>query len=263
MISDRYFTGLVFILLQSTIFAQTPNFQMGFTTGNLITLPNSSENASLSQGILIRYKAGILCRSTLTEKLKLPPPFPKVKKGVAALDYGFSVVAKGYYYSFKNFENTQDHWSLEIPVLLTLYDKNDRWLARKYRRKGISTFARFGPKLVFEVPAQTSRLLQQNEFLLRESGSHGGFNIFWNVGGGIMRNTKKGNCFAFHISGNIGFITITDVALEYADDIGLLDQLGFRNKGSYIETSMIYLFNLREVFKGKGVPPPVIYGPRY
>jgi len=236
---------------------------MGFTTGNLLTMPNLLGNEALSQEFLLRYKAGLLCRFTLSDKFKLPRPFPKIKKGMVALDYGFNVVAKGYYYTFQEFEKTQEIWSLEIPLLLTMYDRDDRWLKRKHRRKGYATFARMGPKLIFEIPGSSPGTITRDNLRLTESGKLGGFNLMWSVGGGFLQNTKKGNTFSFHISGNIGFFSAADLDIEYADEIGILDNFNIDYKGSYVETALIYLFDPRNIFKIKEVEAPIIYNPRY
>lgn len=259
----KLLTAILLIFFASAGMAQAPKFQKGFITSNLLTFISGSTHEQLVPGTLLRYKAGLLFRSRLTDKLKLPKPFPKPKKGVAALDYGLSFVANGYNFRYRGFEQYGDQWQIELPVLLVLYDRSDFWLPRKMRRKGYATFARCGFKANYLFRGRQSSQVETSTAKLTHTSQYGGLNFYSSVGAGLLRTNSKGHTFSISISGNIGWLSKTAIDIEYQNQNGTLEEVSANSNGSYLAIETIYLFDKKENKKSKGIPPPLIFNPRY
>lgn len=259
----QLFIHYVFYCIALACNGQVPKFQAGVATGNLLTIANAGFDENLSSGNLIRYKAGVLFRTRLKEKFKLPKPFPQPKKGVIALDYGIGFVANGYSYQYRGLEHFRDQLAIEVPLLLVLYDKSDFWMSRKNRRKGLATFARMGFRFSYLIHGQAAYLISNDQARLQEQGEYGGFNFYWSVGGGLLRTTKSGRTCSVSISGNIGWIRQTNLMLNYEDHAGRREEVNFTSNNSYLDIEAIYLFSRPTPFSNLGKTPKVIYNPRF
>ena len=123
----------------------------GIQTGNQFSLPNlNSTNDNYRDISLLRSSAGLVARKTIK---KLKPNkrlgFGTAIQGMMAFDFGVNGVWSGYHYQFGEVLGTTELINWEVPLLIVLYDKKNVFLPRKWHRKGIATYVRFGPKLGF------------------------------------------------------------------------------------------------------------------
>ncbi len=241
----------------------------GIQTGNQFSLPAlNSTNDNYRDISLLRSSAGLVARKTIK---KLKPNsrwgFGTAQQGIVSFDFGLNGVWSGYHYQFGEVLGTTNLISWEIPVMFVGYDRKNVFLPRKWHRKGITTYARFGPKLGFTTKKTIRKTVTKGLAEVSESIDIGGYNFLWAISGGIIRNHKSGNSSMLEINWTQGFINTATGALEYSDGSTLNSVAqDFIWNGSYISLNVIFLFNPKNskyLPIGKGKLEKVIYNPRY
>ena len=241
----------------------------GIQTGNLLSLPSfNSTNDNYRDISLLRSSAGLVARRTIKKlKRNSKKSFTTAQQGVFALDFGLNGVWSGYHYQFGEVIGTTNLISWEVPIMFVGYDKKNVFLPRKWHRKGITTYSRFGPKLGFTTKKTIRKTVTKGGAEVSESIDIGGYNFLWSIGGGIIKNHKSGNSSMFEINWTQGFINTANGSLEYNDGTTLNPVAqDFGWKGSYISLNTIFLFNFKNwkyLPIGKGKLDKVIYNPRY
>jgi len=239
----------------------------GVQTGNQFSLPSlNSTNDNYRDISLLRSSAGLMARRTIKKlkpKLRIGPL--NMEQGVVAFDFGVNAIWSGYHYQFGEVLATTDLITWEVPFLIVLFDKKSVTLPRKWSRKGITTYGRFGPKLGFTHRRNIEKNLTKGISNVNESVTSGGYNFLWSNSAGIIRNFKSGNIAMFEINWTQGFGNLASGSLEFSDGSSSFNQ-NFNWKASYISLNAIYLFNFKNwkyLPIGKGKLDRVIFNPRY
>lgn len=261
-----HFRTLFFLclLMTSSLAAQTGTSTFGIQLGNQVSLPAVGSAEQFEGQLLLRYSFGFLGRTILNDHLKLRF-IADVRKGVMAFDYGLQFVLNGYQYQLGEIATTTEQLSLEVPLLITLYDERNVFLPRKLTRKGITTFARLGFKPTFSLQAAKDKEITQDNETLREEVDTRLFNLLWSFGAGILQNHKNGNTTFYEIGVNLGLLRRNKGQVEYIDiSSSSSESYSFANSGSYVSANMIYLFKFKPWRANDKRPlPPVIYNPRF
>jgi len=241
----------------------------GIQTGNQFSLPSfNTTNDNYRDISLLRSSAGLVARRTIK---KLKPKFrigPGIaQQGVIAFDFGVNAIWSGYHYQFGEVVGTTELINWEVPFLIVLFDKKNVMLPRKWSRKGMTTYGRFGPKLGFTNKRSIEKNLEKGISNVNESVTSGGYNFLWSNSAGIIRNFKSGNIAMLEINWTQGFVNVASGSLEFSDgSISNPIVQNFNWKASYISLNAIYLFNFKNwkyLPIGKGKLEKVIYSPRY
>ena len=265
---------LITLLVSISLFSQrkkinTPKWTFGIQTSNLLALPTGiSVNDNFQNLFLLRNSAGLVARYSnvkLKRNLRLGPGL--AKEGVMAFDFGINGVWSGYHYQFGEVLGTTDRITWEVPILMVLYDKKNVFVPRKWHRKNISTYTRFGPKLGFASKKEIEKSVNKGVEVVEEKVRFGGINLLWSISGGIMRNFKSGNSAMFEINWTQGFLNFAKGELNYNDGT-LINSTNqpFTSNGSYFSMNVIFLFdfkNWKYLPIGKGKYEKIIYNPRY
>lgn len=241
----------------------------GIQTGNLFSLPSfNSTNDNYRDISLLRSSAGLVARKTIKKlNRNSRKSFSTAQQGVIAFDFGINGVWSGYHYQFGEVLGTTDFINWEIPVMFVGYDKKNVFLPRKWHRKGMTTYARFGPKLGFTSKKNIRKTTIKGIAEVDESVEIGGYNFMWSISGGIVRNFKSGNSSMLELNWTQGFINTAKGSFEYSDGSTLNPVAqDFNWSGSYISLNAIFLFNFKNwkyLPIGKGKLEKMIYNPRY
>lgn len=261
-----HFSSLFFllILMSAQLTAQTRSNTFGIQLGNQVSLPAVGNAEEFDGQLLLRYSFGFLGRTILNDHLKLRF-IADMRKGVMAFDYGLQFVLNGYQYQLGEIATTTEQFSMEIPLLIALYDERNIFLPRKLTRKGITTFARMGFKPTFSLQAAKDKEIVRANEILREEVDTQFFNLLWSFAAGIVQNRKNGNTTFFEIGVNLGLLQRNKGQVEYIDNGSRSSEsFSFANSGSYVSANMIYLFKFRPWRVNDKRPlPPVIYNPRF
>lgn len=252
------------ILITSKLAAQTGSSTFGIQLGNQVSLPAVGNAEEFDGQLLLRYSFGFLGRTILNDHLKLRF-IADVRKGVMAFDYGLQFVLNGYQYQLGEIATTTEQFSMEIPLLIALYDERNVFLPRKMTRKGITTFTRLGFKPTFSLQAAKNKEIVRANETLREEVNTQFFNLLWSFAAGIVQNRKNGNTTFFEIGVNLGLLQRNKGQVEYMNTSSSSSaSFSFANSGSYVSANMIYLFKFSPWrAKDKRPLPPVIYNPRF
>ncbi len=261
-----HFRSLFFLLIltSSKLTAQTGSSTFGIQLGNQVSLPAVGNAEEFDGQLLLRYSFGFLGRTILNDHLKLRF-IADVRKGVMAFDYGLQFVLNGYQYQLGEMAATTEQFSLEIPLLIALYDERNIFLPRKLTRRGITTFARMGFKPTISLQAAKNKEITRANEIIREEVDTRFFNLLWSFAAGIVQNRKNGNTTFFEIGANLGLLRRNTGQVEYINNsTATSESYSFANSGSYVSANMIYLFKFKPWRSNDKRPlPPVIYNPRF
>lgn len=245
---------------------KVPDFQFGIRTGNHITVPSIDVDENFKHKSLLRYSAGILFRKTIRQmKPRRRIGFGTARRGVLAIDFGVNAVATGYHFQIGNIVEIRDLINWEFPIMLVVYDRENFMIPSSWRRKGLTTYGRFGPKFSNGYDIVFEHDVKKNDESLYGSIGSGNWNFLWSINAGIIQNHKSGNTSFVEIGWNQGFIASARGDLYYSNsNDSKQGQFAFR--GSYVSINVGFLLapkNLKYIPIGKGKLPKTIFNPRY
>ena len=254
-----------FLIFNSqTLSAQKSKQRFGIQTGNLWAVPTSSESDVFKTGGILRYSIGFFFRKKVNPKFRLDKIFlASTRHGVLEFDYGLTFVFKGYEYQFNSLGNTNEQLAVEVPLLMVIYDNANVFIPRKWRRKGLTTYGRMGIKPSYLINSPNIQEISQANERLTEIHESDRFNVFAQLGFGLIQNNKTGTTSSIEIGANIGFLANSKSELTYRNNsTGSVQEDVITSNGTYFDIKVLYVVAPPKEKSG-GTPPPVIYNPRF
>ena len=244
--------------------AQIPPLQLGIETGNHLTYYPISDQEFIKAKPLLRYSIGMILRHNINKKGSGRKTYiPTARYGGFSIDYGLNVAFVGYNYQLEGIESYLDQVSLEFPVVAVFKFKDSVFMSRKWKRKGMESYLRAGLKPSYLPKATITQTQIQSSKRLDETTTHGGWNVLFTYGFGLLQQKKNGNAASIGFTANLGFFKRTNTTIHYHDTSNQTTrQFSFAPAEMYFAVNAIFLFSTENIKVGQGVAPPRVYNPR-